>query len=147
MVSVFFACTTSQGEYQKCSFGGNDLESCLKTLDRLVASGWQLHEAYLNERSGKLMKLPVEAFNGELVDTQLAKLQRTWETILKHPNYFLRAFEHNKEARKVIDRALESQNRLSQQREETKRRTEHLFKKMDTIQARIQETKAEWGVV
>ena len=111
----------------------------------LVASGWQLHQVYLSESSSKLMKLPVEAFSSEIIDGQLAKLQRTWETILKHPHYFLKTFARNKEAKMVIDHALESYNRISREREETKRRAEDLFKKMDTLQARIQETKAEWG--
>ena len=39
MVFVYFSCCNLRGDYQECSFGGNDMESCLDMLSLLVRGG------------------------------------------------------------------------------------------------------------
>ena len=153
MIFVFFSCINPNGEARECSYGGPTVESCFDTLNYLTAIGWQLVNVKLVDAPGSgEVKLPIEAFTGESMETHLLSLQQTWETVLAQP-YCVSpqkgrcAFVQKQHVTKVIRHTLQTQGCISEQREARKRRIESLFKKADSLQLRIQETKAKWGVV
>ena len=142
MAIIFFSGLTPKGEFNECSFSGLDIESCFDTLNHLTNAGWQLVSAQLLDSPSKVrMELPVEAFTGELMKPQLLQLERTWKYLLDDQMVMIK--QH---AARAIHHATESLTRARERRAYTNKRITILFERLATIQARIQETKAEWGV-
>lgn len=82
MVLLFISCCNPQGEYQDCSFGGDDIETCFEVLSELAHSDYQLISVSLSEYPNSSIGLPVEAFDGQPMRRHLQLLQREWEEIL-----------------------------------------------------------------
>jgi hypothetical protein len=82
MVLLFISGHTAEGDFQDCSFGGQDIESCFSVLSELTSGGWQLISAKLSEPPDSSIWLPVEAFDGQSMKRPLELLQREWEEIL-----------------------------------------------------------------
>ncbi|GAB4035440.1 hypothetical protein [Spirosoma jeollabukense] len=146
MVYIRFSCTSPLGDYRNCSYGGDDIESCFDVLNMLVAAGWHLHEVSLREAPDKLLKLPVEAFDGDVVADHLAQLERTWHTLLDYPDDFSSVLGNHEPGWRIRDQALATQARIRLRQEQLKKRTDRLFARLDALQARIETTKAQWGV-
>ncbi|SFE90067.1 hypothetical protein SAMN05216167_12196 [Spirosoma endophyticum] len=82
MVLLNFSCYNLHGEYQECSFGGDDVEACFDVLSELVAYGLRLISVRLSEYPHSPLSLPVDAFDGEPMHRPLKLLQSEWEAIL-----------------------------------------------------------------
>ncbi|GAA4464337.1 hypothetical protein GCM10023189_43450 [Nibrella saemangeumensis] len=62
-----------------------DLDGALEFVNRLVAEGWSILYVNLQDQDGHCMSLPVAAFDGKPIQSQMAMLQAQWEDILKQP--------------------------------------------------------------
>ncbi|CAN5447077.1 hypothetical protein BH09BAC4_BH09BAC4_01550 [soil metagenome] len=82
MVLVFFLSRGPNGNYQKGSFGDQELASCLDMLSALVRQGWQLLQVQLVESPGSAIWLPVEAFDGAPLEEHMNWLKQEWEELL-----------------------------------------------------------------
>ena len=81
MPILVFSCICPDGSLQECSYGCQDLESCLEALTTFAGLGWQFTKIMLIENRQSI-SLPVEAFDGESISTPLEALRREWEQIL-----------------------------------------------------------------
>ena len=87
MVILFFSCLDPQGNYQKSSYGGPDIDACFDALSSLVNAGWQLKRATLFTTDlidRQRIMATTEVLDGVPLDELLHRLRQEWEQLVEN---------------------------------------------------------------
>ncbi|SFE95314.1 hypothetical protein [Spirosoma endophyticum] len=81
MAILYVSGRDQEREFQQYAIDDEAIEYYFDVLNHLVKAGFQVSAVKL-VIEGKAMLLPVEAFDGELVEEHLRALQQIWEELL-----------------------------------------------------------------
>lgn len=82
---VIFSCISPELYTHECSCCASTFEICLDAPASVVRKGWKLVRVRyrdLEDRHARWSDLPVEAFDGQPMQTPVSWLQKQWEHVL-----------------------------------------------------------------
>jgi hypothetical protein len=82
---IIFSCISSELYTHECSCCASTFEVCLEAPTGVVQNGWKLIRVRyrdLEDRYARWWDLPIEAFDGQPMQSPVSQLQQQWEHVL-----------------------------------------------------------------